>query len=131
MRRSRPIRGREISIDLQLKATSGDCYVEDMVSFDLPVNNYEDLRDPHCTAPHFLVVLVLDADDGAWLVSDEEALLIRRCAYWLDLRGRPATTNKVTITVKLPRVQRFNVAALQAMMQSAYGRAAPREGEAV
>ncbi|MCK8787366.1 DUF4365 domain-containing protein [Roseomonas sp. NAR14] len=73
----RPILGRKISIDFQLKATSIDCFSNDMISFDLPVKNYDDLRDPHCTAPHYLIILVLDSDDNAWLVNDEEALLIK------------------------------------------------------
>jgi hypothetical protein len=124
----RPIKGRKVLIDLQLKATSKNCYQDNEISFDLPVNNYEDLRALHCTAPHYLVVLILDPDDGAWLVSDEEALLIRRCAYWLDLRGCPETTNKETITVKLPRDQRFDVAALRRMMRDAYKSITPQEG---
>lgn len=126
----RPISGRKVSIDLQLRATSKDCYQGEWVAFDLPVNNYADLRDPHCTAPHHLVVLVLHPDDAAWLTSDEGALLIRRCAYWLDLRGWPETANKETVTVKLPRSQRFDVAALRAMVQNAYERLRPQEGGA-
>jgi hypothetical protein len=118
----RPIKGRKVSIDLQLKATSKNCYQDEVISFDLPVNNYDDLRDSKCTAPHYLVVLVLDPDGDVWLASDEDALLIRRCAYWLNLAGLPETTNKETIAVKLPRGQRFDVAALMSMMENAYER---------
>jgi hypothetical protein len=105
----RPISGRKLSIDLQLKSTSRECFDEETVSFPLPVNNYDNLRDTQCTAPHFLVVLVLDSADSEWLKSSEDALLIRRCAYWLDLRGEPPTTNRETISVKLPRKQLFDV----------------------
>jgi hypothetical protein len=71
----RPIKGRKVSIDLQLKATSKNCYQDEVISLDLPVNNYDDLRDSKCTAPHYLVVLVLDPDDDAWLASDEVCVL--------------------------------------------------------
>src|SRR3982750_1636524 len=52
----RPVSGRKVSIDLQIKATSAECLEPKDVVFPLPVKNYEDLRDPHCTAPHYLVV---------------------------------------------------------------------------
>lgn len=116
----RPIAGPKISIDLQLKATSTDCYQGDQVSFDLPVKNYDDLRNIRSTAPHYLVVLVLHSQEPEWLVNCEQGLLIKHCAYWLDLRGKPSTINTGTINVKLPRTQVFDVAALQDMMRSAY-----------
>lgn len=119
----RPISGGKISIDFQLKATSSTCLGEADVSFDLPIKNYDDLRDLHSTAPHYLIVFILDEDESAWLANDENALLIRRCAYWLDLRGKPETSNRHTTTVKLPRSQIFDVVALKAMIQQAYDQA--------
>lgn len=126
----KPIRGRKVSIDLQLKATSVILPVDRTISFDLPVNNYDSLRDQVCTAPHFLVLLLLDPNDGLWLEGTDEALILRRCAYWLDLRGAPATTTKETIRVKLPQSQPFNVMALEAMIQRAFESIRPPEGEA-
>ncbi len=122
----RPVSGRKVSIDLQLKATSSECIRDDRVAFNLPIKNYDDLRDPHCTAPHFLVALVLDPRDEFWLTSNEEALLIRRCAYWMDLRGQPATTNKAAVTVAIPRAQRFDVVALRRMMTDTFQQASPQ-----
>jgi hypothetical protein len=115
----RPISGRKVSIDLQLKATSADCISGTEVVFDLPVKNYDDLRDLQSTAPHYLVVLVLDGNEDQWLASDESALLIRRCAYWVDLRGNPETENLSAIRVKIPTSQRFDVDALKAMIDDA------------
>ncbi|MDB5479094.1 MAG: hypothetical protein JWO83_147 [Caulobacteraceae bacterium] len=123
----RPVSGRKLAVDLQLKATSTECVEGGEVIFSLPVKNYDDLRDKHCTAPHFLIVLVLDPDDSLWLTSDEDALLIRRCAYWADLRGQPETTNQATITVKIPCSQRFDVEALRDMMTHALALASPPE----
>lgn len=119
----RPIRGPKVSIDFQLKATSRDCLDEANVIFSLPVNNYDDLRDTKCTAPHYLVVLVLELTEFDWLSNDEEALLIRRCAYWLDLRGSAPTTNRETVSVKLPRQQIFDVTTFTAMMRDAHAKA--------
>lgn len=116
----RPISGRKVSIDFQLKATSREGLDAETVTFPLPVKNYDDLRDVKSTAPHFLVVLVLDMADLEWFSNNEDALLIRRCAYWVDLRGAPPTSNRDTISVKLPRQQVFDVATLIAMMKDAY-----------
>ena len=127
----KPIRGMKLAIDLQLNATSEDCIKGHYVVYDLPVNNYDALRDEHCTAPHYLVVLLLEQDESRWLETTLDALVIRRCAYWLDLRGKPATSNRTTIQVELPVEQRFDVAALHSMMQSASARIRPRAGGAV
>jgi hypothetical protein len=116
----RPISGRKVSIDLQLKATSKDCLTEDSVIFDLPINNYNDLRDIHSTAPHYLVVLVLDHSDADWLSQSEDAMLIRRCAYWLDLRGAEASANATAVRIKIPRCNQFDPAALSRMMSLAF-----------
>jgi hypothetical protein len=113
----RPIQGAKLVIDFQLKATSQECLEGDNVSFSLPLKNYNDLRDKDCTAPHYLLVMVLDPDDGLWLQSDENSLLIRRCGYWMDLRGLPETSNTAAVTIKIPRSQRFDVGALRTMLK--------------
>lgn len=95
------------------------------LTLPLPVKNYDDLRNTHSTALHFLVVLVLDEADTEWLTSSEDALLIRRCAYWYDLNGYPPTENESTVDVRLPRAQVFDVAALQAMIHKADERIVP------
>jgi hypothetical protein len=117
---ARPIRGRKVAVDLQLKSTSQECVGESKVTVLLPIKNYNDLRDQRSTAPHYLVVLVLDPSELDWLSADETALLIKRCAYWMDLRGFPPTSNETKITIEIPRSQVFDVAALQGMMTEAY-----------
>ncbi|MQB09386.1 DUF4365 domain-containing protein [Agrobacterium sp. ICMP 6402] len=116
----RPIRGKKVSVDLQLKSTSQDCVDDEKVTFSLPVKNYNDLRDTRSTALHFLVVLILESSELDWLVADEAALLIKRCAYWIDLRGYPPTSNETKINIAIPRNQLFDVAAIQRMMRAAY-----------
>ncbi|WP_296106377.1 DUF4365 domain-containing protein [uncultured Agrobacterium sp.] len=116
----RPISGSKISVDLQLKSTSRDCLKENEISFPLPIKNYDDLRTSVSTALHFLVVLVLEPAELDWLVSDENSLLIKRCAYWVDLRGSPPVRNETSVTISIPRSQIFDVQALQIMMQKAY-----------
>lgn len=49
------------SIDLQLKATSIGEFQDDHLIHDLPIKNYDDLRQ-HSAAPRLLIVLALPED---------------------------------------------------------------------
>jgi hypothetical protein len=42
----------------------------------------------------------------------EDQLIVRRCAYWQSFMGQPATKNKETIRVAVPRKNVFSVDAL-------------------
>jgi hypothetical protein len=62
------------------------------------------------------VVLVLPEDEDLWLSQSHEELILRRCAYWLSLRGAEPTTARSSIRVPIPLAQVFSVPALQTMM---------------
>ena len=47
----------------------------------------------------------------------EECMISRRCAYWLSLLGMPERSNTSMVSVRLPRVQRFDVEQLQGLME--------------
>jgi len=125
----RPITGRKLSVDFQLKATSANCIRELDIVFDLPVNNYDHLRDEKCTALHYLMVLVLPQAEETWLNQNEQRLLMNSCAYWLDLRGKEPIPNKETVRVFIPRSQILDSAALWAIMGAADRLASPDEGK--
>lgn len=124
----RPVSGARILIDLQIKATSRDCLQEDAAVLALPTKNYDDLSNARSAVPHYFVVLVLDHEDGHWLAIDESALIMRRCAYWMDLRGRPPASNLSSVTVRIPRTQQFDVTALRQMLLNAYNSLSPWTG---
>ena len=63
-----------------------------------------------------VVVLVPDKVED-WLQQSEIELCLKRCAYWVSLRGQPQTTNQTTVTVYLPRTNIFSVDALKTLMQ--------------
>lgn len=52
-----------------------------------------------------------------WIMHSEHELVMRRCGYWVSLRGLPPSDNASSQTVEIPRNQRFDVASLQAMME--------------
>lgn len=106
-------------IDFQAKASSSANRLsisDTSIEFALEAKSQRDLADPEGTK-RILILLVLPDDPAQWLATDEDALVLRRCAWWLWLQGQAPTTNSDSVVVQIPRAQRFDVAALQAMMQ--------------
>ena len=102
---------------VQLKSTAKRRTGGDEIVYELTnLRNYDDLRQPDVMVPRLLVVVYLPEDPEDWLEQDEERLSMRHCGYWLSLRGMPPTDNRSSVTLRLPRGQRFGVAELQEIM---------------
>lgn len=93
-----------------LKATGGELF-----SFQLKSENYESLRVDSQT-PRLLVVLYMPRVEGEWITITTDELVLRRCAYWLNLHGVPQTTANRP-TVHIPKSQVFDVPGLQRLME--------------
>lgn len=106
---------RSPKIDIQLKATSQDRLSATELAFPLPIKNYNDLRG-ESLVPRLLVVLYMPRDERLWLEQTEEEMISRHCAYYRTLLDEPATRNRETVTVHLPREQRLTVSNLQELM---------------
>jgi len=74
-------------IEVQLKATSKAPALEAArYSYWLDdIKRYDELRESSAPMPKLLVVLFLPEDAKRWLEHSEEALIARRCAYWVSL----------------------------------------------
>ena len=81
-------------LDIQAKSTTGFVRTKHEVKYDLRRKNYDDLRDTSVRTPRILVLLLLPANESDWLVTTEEALILRHCAYWLSLKGSPPTAEQ-------------------------------------
>src|SRR5260221_8526321 len=99
----------EVDLNVQLRATISKPAEDDThYSYFLRgVQRYNDLRTPTVSTPRLLVVLFLPEDADEWIGVGEGELILRRCAYWVSLRGAAATTNSSGETVKIPKVQTF------------------------
>jgi len=106
---------RSPSVDLQVKATAApvDC---DPIPFDLDAKNYNELCHTGWQVPRILAVVFLPEDQADWVDTSPEQLILRRCGYWLPLRGQQTTTNTTSVRVKLPRTNLVDVASVQSMM---------------
>ena len=87
------------------------------VAFPLKIKNYDELRPTDVLVPRILIVVTVPDNLGDWLNHSEQELAMRRCGYWLSLRGEPATTNTTSVTVQLARANQFTVAELGGLMQ--------------
>ncbi len=104
------------ALDLQLKASVNLAKLDDgFVRHKLKRHNYDLLRIETQT-PRLLVVLDLPADRDRWVTVTEERLILRNRAYWLSLKGFPETANEVSITVKIPEANLFNVDSMRRLM---------------
>ena len=103
-------------LEMQLKCTSMNEIDDVNIRFPLKLKNYDDLRNELVMIPRLLVVVVVPESVDDWIEHEEEGLTLRRCGYWLSLRGRSETTNETTVTVRLPRTNRLTVDALRDLM---------------
>lgn len=105
------------ALDLQLKATVNLAESQDRrYGFRLQRRNYDLLRDETQT-PRLLVVLDLPNDETQWMTITTEELVLRRCAYWLSLKGYAETDNSSSVTVYIPKQNVFDVEGLRVLME--------------
>lgn len=103
------------SLELQLKATINWKMDKEKLSYRLRAKNYHKLIGR--TAIHrLLVLLCLPKDENDWIEQDEDKLILKKCAYWINLRGLPAIEQE-TITIKIPRKNIFSPEMLSYLMR--------------
>ncbi|BAZ14373.1 hypothetical protein NIES4071_62160 [Calothrix sp. NIES-4071] len=104
-------------LEVQVKSTSTSVLSSDSIRYPLKLKNYNELRKQKTLVPKILVVVLIPDDQSEWLNQSEDELCLRRCGYWLSLRGQPETTNTDRVTVYLPRQQMFTAGAIKNIMQ--------------
>ncbi|MBN9119977.1 MAG: DUF4365 domain-containing protein [Planctomycetes bacterium] len=111
---------RSPHLEAQLKCHAAQAPGGDHMSFSLKMKNYDDLRDPNVQVPRVLIVVLVPDEPDDWLVCGEPEMLLRRCGYWLSLRGLAevkSTAEDPRVTVHVPRSQQLTPAALRIIMQ--------------
>ncbi len=101
------------NLDVQIKATTDYQINETCIKYGLRNKNYNDLADSSPGTPRILIVLVLPQEKESWLVQDIDSLIMKKCAYWICLKGqeRKANENSST-TIEIPIENIFSVAKL-------------------
>ena len=103
-------------LDIQAKSSVNAEVEKDFVTYKLEVKAYDTLR-VETQVPRILVLLVLPTQESQWVDQDEERLILRKCAYWISLKGRGPITNQARITIRIPRTNLFAVEGLRSIME--------------
>ncbi len=105
------------SVDVQLKATYQELPQQDgRISYCLTIPHYDKLRMEEVGAPRILIVLRLPPKADDWLQINEDALVMKRCAYWISLRGAPPSENDRHQTVYIPSTNLLTPSGLTELM---------------
>jgi Domain of unknown function (DUF4365) len=108
----------DITLHIQLKATSRVVPTSNG-KFSFVFNDlgqYDKLRRVATVPYRILVVLFLPQDPAEWLQHSSEVLSMKRCAYWVSLRGAPDTDNTSSVTVYVPTLHTFSPSGLRDLM---------------
>ena len=108
----------EVDIKIQLKATTKEPVAQgDYWPYYLNgISRYDDLRKETFATPRLLVVLFLPKNEMDWMALDDEALILRKCAYWVSLKGAKPSSNATAQMIYLPKSQRFDPDGLLGLM---------------
>lgn len=105
-------------IELQVKASTNLDIRNEHIYFPLPIKNYNDLR-ARSGNPRLLVILDLPAEKADWLKHTQSELVLKRCAYYLNLDNAPKTENNTSVTVQVPLTNILSPEALHQLMVKA------------
>ncbi len=104
--------------DAQVKCTSSlEGVYENYISFSLKAKNYNRLVHLNPLVPQLLILVIVPEDLNEWLNVCEEGTLIKKCSYWMSLKGEPLTQNSSNITVKIPKKKLFTPYSLELIME--------------
>ena len=105
-------------LDVQLKSSIRASTDDYNIRYSLEIDTYNTLRDEISPTRRILVLFLLPRDEKEWLEQDEDRLLMRKCAYWISLKGRQKVDNKTSVTIHIPRTNLFTVDALRDIMNN-------------
>jgi hypothetical protein len=75
--------------------------------------------------PRILVVLYVPEECERWMEISQERAILKHAAWWMNLQNTPATENKTSITLKIPRVNLFTPAILTDFLDQTRKKFAP------
>jgi hypothetical protein len=98
---------KHVQLNVQLKATVNNPGNDpDFVSYFFQgIQRYNKLRLNDSVCYKILVILFLPADPESWVNCSEDELILKNCAYWVNLYGAEETSNMTGQTIYLPKNQ--------------------------
>jgi Domain of unknown function (DUF4365) len=110
---------------VQSKSTTWKYFKEgrDGYKYDLEVKNYNKLIKKSID-PTILIIVILPEDISNCLHVNEnqQETLIKHCAYWTSLQGKPPSNNKDTVRIVIPKKQILTKEEFKEIMQKSENR---------
>ena len=116
-----PIR-TDFTIEIQLKSTSKPVEIgkNGKISFNkLKRETYDLFRSPDRPTQRLVILFCLPENPEDWLHLTEDELILRKCAYWVDLFGAPEQKAKCP-TIYFPKNQLFTPDQLKNVILKTY-----------
>lgn len=92
----------ELRIQLKSSYANITAHEDGSISYKLEVKNYKSLISTSRMVPLILVVFHMPKEETQWLEQTADWLKIKKCAYWISLKGRDDTENAERISIKIP-----------------------------
>lgn len=106
-------------VEYQLKATTRAALRNDHVAYDLDSRAYDMIvTRPAGAVPLYLFLVCFGAEQDEWMHIDAQQLTLRASGFWWRIRA-PATTNKKSVTIQVPRDNALSGSAIAALLQQA------------
>lgn len=109
-----------VSLEVQLKSCCSENSVfeneDGDIVYDLKARNYNFLVDSNRQLDIILILLYLPSDKRNWISHSIDELIVRKCAYWISLKGLEKTNNNNTKRIIIPKENVFSPDALHQIM---------------
>lgn len=109
-----------VSVEVQLKSCCSEEHVfeneDGNIVYDLKARNYNFLVDSNRQLDIILILLYLPSDKQDWISHSIDELIVRKCAYWVSLKGLDKTNNNGTKRITIPKDNVFSPDALHQIM---------------
>jgi len=88
--------------DAQVKCTHQENIDDEYFKYDLDIETYDRLRNIYHDVPIFLIVLLVPEDINNWVQITQEQSIVKKCAYYISLKGLPESDNTTSVRIKIP-----------------------------
>ena len=94
----------DVTMKVQVKCTSNLIInKEGSIKYDLKVKNYNKLVGTMSYGKQILIVVNVPENTNNWVDILQDKTLVRKCGYWIDLKGKSKTNNREAVRIDIPQ----------------------------
>lgn len=106
-------------LDAQVKCTTLAAEKNGFITYPLAVKNYNKLIKIKSFVPQILIIVLVPKTIDDWLNISERETLMKKCGYWVSLRGGKPTNNTKTVTIEIPKDNLLTPETISKLMKQA------------